>query len=128
MCIRDREDIITYTTESGVAYAVRFDQYNTSTNLPAEELISVSRAYADSELGFIITTTVPQIELFDITGHWAEAYIRNLISLDVITGYPDNTFRPEKNISRAEMISLIYRTYLLLYPCLLYTSLFSFCL
>ena len=67
-----QEDIITYTTESGVAYAVRFDQYNTSTNLPAEELISVSRAYADSELGFIITTTVPQIELFDITGHWAE--------------------------------------------------------
>lgn len=111
-----QEDIITYTTEAGVAYAVRFDQYNTSANLPADELISVSRAYADSQLGFVITTTVPQIELFDITGHWAEAYIRNLISLGVITGYPDNTFRPEKNISRAEMISLIYRTYLLLYP------------
>ena len=110
------EGIITYTTEAGVSYAVRFDQYNNSTNLPADELISVSRAYADSELGFIITTTVPQIELFDITGHWAEAYIRNLTSLGVITGYTDNTFRPEKNISRAEMVSLIYRTYLLLYP------------
>ena len=81
------EGIITYTTEAGVSYAVRFDQYNNSTNLPADELISVSRAYADSELGFIITTTVPQIELFDITGHWAEAYIRNLTSLGVITGY-----------------------------------------
>ena len=73
------EGIITYTTEAGVSYAIRFDQYNTSVNLPADELISVSRAYADSELGFIITTTVPQIELFDITGHWAEAYSATLL-------------------------------------------------
>ena len=110
------EGILTYSDGEGVPYAVRLDQYNTSANLPDDELIAVSRAYADSELGFLITTTVPQIELFDITGHWAESYIRNLHSLGIIEGYSDNTFRPEKKISRAEMISLIYRTYQTLYP------------
>ena len=64
----------------------------------------------------LATQELSLIHIFDITGHWAEAYIRNLTSLGVITGYTDNTFRPEKNISRAEMVSLIYRTYLLLYP------------
>ena len=110
------QEIITCTSVSGQSYAVRFSEYNNSSTLPADELVSLSRAYPNAPLGFITTTTVPQIALFDITGHWAEACIRNLNALGIISGYPNNTFRPEKNVSRAEMVSMIYRTYLLLYP------------
>lgn len=46
-------------------------------------------------------------ELTDITGHWAEDDIRDLIDLGAITGYPDRTYRPENSITRAEFSSVI---------------------
>lgn len=112
----EEQKIITYTTVDGKEYAVRYERYNNSALLPDGQLISVSRAYADGQLGFIVTTTVPQQYLFDIVGHWAEDCIRHLASLDIIQGYTNNTVRPEKNISRAEIMTMIYRTYIWLYP------------
>ena len=47
--------------------------------------------------------------LTDISGHWAEANIINLVSSGVIKGYPDNTFRPDKTISRAEFTILLVK-------------------
>ncbi|MBK5263453.1 MAG: S-layer homology domain-containing protein, partial [Peptostreptococcaceae bacterium] len=38
----------------------------------------------------------------DITGHWAQNTIQAWIDQGTIKGYPDGTFRPENNISRAE--------------------------
>lgn len=38
----------------------------------------------------------------DIQDHWAESYISQLSDADVIRGYPDGTFKPEGNITRAE--------------------------
>ncbi|MGV2966977.1 Ig-like domain-containing protein [Paenibacillus sp. AGC30] len=38
----------------------------------------------------------------DISGHWAEARINQASSNGIINGYPDGTFNPGKNITRAE--------------------------
>ncbi|WP_405171166.1 Ig-like domain-containing protein [Paenibacillus sp. FSL H8-0280] len=38
----------------------------------------------------------------DISGHWAEARIKQALSSGMITGYPDGTFNPGKNVTRAE--------------------------
>ncbi|WP_339298666.1 Ig-like domain-containing protein [Paenibacillus sp. FSL R5-0623] len=38
----------------------------------------------------------------DISGHWAEARIKQASSKGIINGYPDGTFNPGKNITRAE--------------------------
>lgn len=35
--------------------------------------------------------------------------IKNLVDLDIISGYPDGTFRPKNNITRAEIAALITR-------------------
>lgn len=45
----------------------------------------------------------------DISGHWAEKDINTLASLGYIGGYPDGTFQPEKEITRAEYISILVR-------------------
>lgn len=45
--------------------------------------------------------------LNDISGHWAEADIKMLASKQIMTGYPDNTFQPEKPISRAEFAKIL---------------------
>lgn len=45
----------------------------------------------------------------DIAGHWAEAYIRLAAGNGWITGYPDGTFGPQRNITRAETATMINR-------------------
>jgi len=43
-------------------------------------------------------------------GYWAKLPIEVLATLNIITGYPDGTFRPEGNITRAEMCTLLMKT------------------
>jgi len=44
----------------------------------------------------------PVVPLTDIAGHWAQANIQKLVAAGAISGYPDKTFKPDANISRAE--------------------------
>lgn len=41
----------------------------------------------------------------DIEGHWAESYITDMNRKEVLSGYPDRTYLPENNITRAEFIT-----------------------
>ena len=45
--------------------------------------------------------------LTDIAGHWAEDYIISSEIKGWIKGYPDLTFKPDEDITRAEAVSLI---------------------
>ncbi|MCR4424646.1 MAG: S-layer homology domain-containing protein [Firmicutes bacterium] len=45
----------------------------------------------------------------DMDGHWAEPFVSALDSAKVVTGYPDGTFQPSRNISRAEMVTMLAR-------------------
>lgn len=50
-------------------------------------------------------------QLTDISSHWAEDQIAKWVSDDLVTGYPDNTFRPGSDITRAEFVVLVNRAY-----------------
>ena len=43
----------------------------------------------------------------DIQGHWAELCIHALAKSNVVSGYPDGSFRPEALVSRAEAAALL---------------------
>lgn len=43
----------------------------------------------------------------DLKGHWAEREIYTLITKNIITGYPDGTFKPDNSISRAELCKIV---------------------
>ena len=43
----------------------------------------------------------------DIDGHWAQGFIETLASLGNLNGYPDGTYRPNANITRAELVTMI---------------------
>ena len=45
----------------------------------------------------------------DIDGHWAEDAINAAYGAGWVGGYPDGTFLPNKNITRAEVMSLVNR-------------------
>lgn len=48
-------------------------------------------------------------ELKDISGNWAAANIKKLVALGAITGYPDHTFRPNADITRAEFVTVLVK-------------------
>ena len=47
--------------------------------------------------------------LTDISGHWAKASIEHLVEMGAISGYPDNTFRPDNLITRAEFATVLVK-------------------
>ncbi|MEL7566951.1 MAG: S-layer homology domain-containing protein [Dehalobacterium sp.] len=49
--------------------------------------------------------------LNDIAGHWAEDYIKRLVSLEAINGYPDGSFKPNGRITRAEFATVLVKAF-----------------
>ena len=45
----------------------------------------------------------------DIKDNWAKTYIAALTEAGIVSGFPDGTFRPSKDISRAEMTQILVR-------------------
>ncbi|MFH1361845.1 MAG: S-layer homology domain-containing protein, partial [bacterium] len=45
-----------------------------------------------------------------LSSHWALRPIVMSETLELVNGYPDNIFKPEKGISRAELVTLLVRT------------------
>lgn len=43
----------------------------------------------------------------DITGHWAEKEIRQVIAEGKMTGFPDGSFKPDQPVTRAQLAVLI---------------------
>ena len=45
--------------------------------------------------------------LSDLEGNWAEADVEALLAQHLVAGYPDNTFRPDVPITRAEFVVML---------------------
>jgi hypothetical protein len=52
--------------------------------------------------------TTPEVN-FDTIGHWAEQYILTAKKHSIMNGYPDNMFRPDALITRAEASKIIWK-------------------
>ncbi|MDO7906729.1 S-layer homology domain-containing protein [Paenibacillus sp. JX-17] len=50
--------------------------------------------------------------LSDLETHWAKATIKWAINQNIVTGYEDGTFKPNKTVSEAEFLTMLIRTYL----------------
>ncbi|TBL80830.1 S-layer homology domain-containing protein [Paenibacillus thalictri] len=56
-------------------------------------------------------TPSAELNLSDIAGHWAEQNIRELIKAGAIEGYPDNSFGPDRTITRAEFAAILVKAF-----------------
>lgn len=51
----------------------------------------------------------PTAEFSDTAGNWAEDYIRRAAGLGLIEGYPDGTYGPGRTMTRAELVTILWR-------------------
>ncbi|MGO4270952.1 S-layer homology domain-containing protein, partial [Paenibacillus sp. TAF58] len=49
----------------------------------------------------------PLADFSDISGHWAESSIKQAVSIGLVNGYADGTFKPSKSVSRAEFTVML---------------------
>lgn len=57
----------------------------------------------------IFSINVGAASFKDLNGHWAKGYIEGQSSMGLLNGYPDGTFKPNKNLTNAEAIAVINR-------------------
>lgn len=75
-----------------------------------KRLVSLFMVLALS-LGLVIVPIQASGNLTDIKGSWAEDQITSLNKVGIIDGYPDGTFKPDANVTRAEFAKLISRAF-----------------
>ena len=61
--------------------------------------------------GKLLDTYLVVKALSDIEGHWAQNTIKQMVDKGIIKGYPDGSFGPNNNITRAEFTSLLVRAF-----------------
>ncbi len=54
-----------------------------------------------------MAATADAISFTDVKNHWAITYINNLTNLGYLKGYPDKTFKPDNNMTRAEFTTAL---------------------
>jgi len=47
----------------------------------------------------------------DVSGHWAQAQIEKWVDKGLAKGYPDGTFKPNNQVTRAEFVTLLNRAW-----------------
>jgi hypothetical protein len=59
--------------------------------------------------GFSLLPNKTETGLTDTKDHWSAPYIRRAKEVDIISGYPDKTFKPDKKVSRAEALKIFLK-------------------
>lgn len=49
------------------------------------------------------------IEFTDLKSHWAEKFVESMASKDIVAGYANGNFAPEKNVTRAEFTTMLVK-------------------
>lgn len=75
-------------------------------------MIALSSAgFTSNALASDSTPGDKEIQMSDISGHWAKNQVGTWVKKGMISGFPDETFRPNNPITRAEFMALVNRAY-----------------
>lgn len=78
----------------------------------AQMAVFVSRAMVGGESGLSDYTPPTEATFSDVaTDYWAYKWIEYLVGEGIVSGYPDNTYRPEEKITRAQMAVFIAKAF-----------------
>ncbi len=86
----------------GIVVGRTADTFAPNANITRAEFAAICARFDDSLFVSVDNFT-------DISGHWAESYIREAASHGWIRGYSNGTFKPDQLITRAEAMTMINR-------------------
>ncbi len=67
-----------------------------------------SISFGSGSAANIQTTPVPSYAgFYDMENHWSRIYVENLAAKGIVSGFDDNSFKPDNSITRAEYVKLI---------------------
>lgn len=59
----------------------------------------------------VISAPVEAAEFSDVRGHWARPFIEALAAEEIISGFPDGTFRPNAPVTRAQFAAIVRQAF-----------------
>lgn len=57
----------------------------------------------------VVPVSVSAVSLTDISNHWSVNSVQRWVDAEILTGYPDGFFRPNKEITRAEFAHILVK-------------------
>lgn len=76
--------------------------FKPNNNITREEVSKILSSYIGEK-------EVENDKLNDIENRWSTKFIKHLVSEEIITGYPDGTFKPSNSVTRAEFATIVYK-------------------
>ena len=97
--------------EKGLIYGKSVDYFAPEDSLTRAELVTlINRIIESEELDLSVkinSNSIINKKYTDLNGHWAREDIEKLTQYQIIEGYEDGSFKPDKSISRAEVAKII---------------------
>jgi hypothetical protein len=104
--------IVTGLLAAGAAFAepTATRSNNSLTKVAASQPLT-DAVKADKTIAPATPSTQKIAQASDVSGNWAEPFIKVLVEKDIIKGYPDGTFKPDQPITRAEFAALLNKAF-----------------
>lgn len=93
---------ISTMAKMGIIKGYKDGKFNPEEPITRAEFSALVMSFAENE-------KAGDYEFKDINGHWAENDIKKAAKKGWVNGYPDNTFKPNQYISRAEVMAMVNR-------------------
>lgn len=81
---------------------------------PRKKAVTITETTAEVTTENITENTVSDQEnsdkFIDISDHWAREIINEIADKNIVSGYEDNTFKPNNSITRAEFLTILYNS------------------
>ncbi len=96
----------------------QFDLQNATTTkiFAVGNQLNPSRVKGLFELGNVTPTPTPTptpggVKFSDISTHWAKDFIDRLAKMNIVSGFPDGTFKPDQSLTRAQYAALLAKAF-----------------
>ncbi len=80
--------------------------FGTSTIACSSALLIISAYVSGDSASVLAAASFP-----DTQNYWAQPFIKSLADRNIVTGYPDNTFRPLQSIDRDEFAAILQKAF-----------------
>lgn len=98
--------LVTQYTKAGILDGYPDGTFGGTNGITRAEFVKVVGIMLGLDVNAESSVTVT---LSDISGHWAENYIKTFVAHGYIKGYPEGDFRPDKQVTRAEAVAILNR-------------------